>query len=119
MAKEAVRIQDGEIVDYTATGAVANGDVIPLTDRVGVALGDAVAGEVVSLQLDGVFEITAATADAIAFGDVLYFDDTNRVVTTKSDSNGDGTGTPFVKAGIATSAKAANVAGTVYVKIDM
>lgn len=119
MAKEAVRIQDGEVVDYIATGTVANGDIIPLTDRIGIALGDAVPGDTISLQLDGVFEITAATADAIAFGDVLYFDDTNRVVTIKSDSNGDGTGTAFVKAGIATSAKVANVAGTVYVKIDM
>ena len=119
MAKEATKIQNGEVVDYITTGAVANGDVIPLVDRVGVALNDAVTGDSISLELDGVFEINAATADSIVFGDVLYFDATNRVVTILGDSVGDGTGTAFVKAGIATSAKAATVAGSVYVKIDM
>jgi len=111
MAKEAVKIQTGEVVDYTATATIANGDVIPLVDRVGVALNDAITGDVISLELSGVFEITAATADDIAFGDVVYFDATARNVTTDATSN--------VKAGIATSAKAATVAGTVLVKIDM
>jgi len=119
MAKEATKIQKGAVVDYTASATIANGDVVPLTDRVGVALGDAVAGDTISLELEGVFEITAATADAIAFGDVLYFDHINRVATILSDSVGDGTGTAFVKAGIATSVKAASAAGSVYVKIDM
>lgn len=119
MAKEATKIQAGAVVDYTATGTIANGDVIPLVDRVGVALGDAVVGDSISLELEGVFEITAATADTIAFGDVLYFDGTNREVTIKTDTVGDGTGTAYVKAGIATTSKAATVAGSVYVKIDM
>ena len=111
MAKEAVKIQKGEVVDYTATSTIANGDVVPLTDRVGIALGDAVSGDVISLELDGVFEIGATTADAIAFGDVVYFDATTRLVTTDN--------TKGVKAGIATTAKAATAAGSVYVKIDM
>ena len=110
MAKEAVRIQEGDVVDYTATSVVANGDIIPLTDRVGIALNDAVIGDVISLELEGVFEMTATTADAIAFGDVVYFNATSRTVTTTA------TGNTF--AGIAVSAKAGTVAGTVLIKID-
>ncbi len=111
MAKEALKIQKGAVVDYIATSTIANGDVIPLTDRVGVALGDAVAGDVISLDLEGVFEIGATTADAIAVGDVVYFDVNTRLVTTDS--------TKGSKAGISLTAKVAAVAGSVYVKIDM
>lgn len=117
MAKEAIKIQTGSVVDYTATGTVANGDIVPLTDRVGVALDDAVSGDSISLELDGVFEIPAATDDEIVFGSILYFDHTNRVVTILSDSVGDGSGDAFVKAGIATTEKAGTVAGSVYTKI--
>lgn len=111
MAKEALKIQDGDVVDYTATTTIANGDIIPLTDRVGVALSDAVLGDNISLDLEGVYEMGATVADAIAFGAVVYFDATTRLVTTVATGN--------VKAGIATTAKAAKVAGYVYVKIDM
>ena len=111
MAKEAVKIQKGEVVDYTATAAVKVGAVISLTDRVGVACDNAEAGDVISLELSGVFEIGATTADAIAFGDLLYFDASTRLVTT-DDTKG-------VKAGIAITPKAKDVAGSVYVKIDM
>ena len=117
MAKEAVRVQDGNVVEYKASGVVAVGDVVVLGDRVGVSCGDAVEGELISLDLHGVFNIEAATADAIEFGDVLYFDDTNRVVTLQSDSVGDGTGDPFVKAGVAISEKVADAAGSVLIKI--
>lgn len=109
MAKEAVKIQEGGVIDYTAGGTIANGDVVPLTDRVGVALDDAVSGDVISLALEGVFEITGATADTFAIGTVVYFDATARNVTTVATAN-----TP---AGIATTAKAGAVAGTVNVKI--
>lgn len=109
MAKEAVKIQDGGVIDYTAGGTIANGDVVPLTDRIGVALDDAVSGDVISLALEGVFQIDAKTADTFAIGTVVYFDDSNREVTTTSTDN-----TP---AGIAVTAKAGSAAGTVNVKI--
>lgn len=111
MAKEAVKIQKGEVVDYTAGDTVSVGEVISLTDRVGVACDNAEAGDVISLELSGVFEIGATEADAIAFGDLLYFDADTRLVTT-DDTKG-------VKAGIAITPKAKDVAGSVYVKIDM
>ena len=109
MAKEAVKIQEGGVIDYTAVATIANGDVVPFTDRVGVALDDAVSGDVISLALEGVFEMTGTTADTFAIGTVVYFDAATRAVTTVSTSN-----TP---AGIATTAKAGAAAGVVNVKI--
>lgn len=119
MAKEAIRYKKGERLDYTLTGAVDVGDVVPLgTSMIGIASTSGLAGEVVALEVEGIYEINATTADVIAIGDVVYFDDTNRTITIKSDSKGDGSGTPFAKAGIATSEKAENVAGTVLVGIE-
>ena len=109
MAKEAKRIQSGQVVDYVAAGTIANGDVIPLTGRIGIALDDAVSGETISIAITEVYEFTATTADAIAFGAVVYFDATARSITTTATSN--------TLAGFAVSTKAAATAGTVKVKI--
>ena len=109
MAKEATKIQEGEVVDYIAGATIANGDVIPLVDRVGIALNDAVSGDTISLDLEGVYEIGALTADAIVFGAKVWFDATARTVTTTASTH--------VLAGIAVSAKAGATAGSVYVKI--
>ncbi len=108
MAKEALKIQEGGVIDYTAAATIANGDVIPLADRVGVALDDAVIGDVISLALEGVFEITGKTADAFSTGTVVFFDDSAREITVTD------TGNP---AGIAITAKAGAAAGVVNVKI--
>lgn len=109
MSKEATKVQEGGVIDYTASGTISNGDVVPLTTMVGVALDDAVSGDTISLAIAGVFKIDAATADTVAVGDALYFDASNRVVTKTSTSN-----TP---AGTAVTAKAGSTAGTVNVKI--
>ena len=110
MAKEAVKIQEGGVIDYTAGGTLANGDVIPFAaGRIGVALDDAVSGDVISVAIEGVYEITATTADAIAVGATVYFDATARSVTTTSTDN--------TLAGMATTAKAGTTAGSIYVKI--
>ncbi len=119
MAKEAIEIQNGEYIDYTLTGDVSVGDVVPLgTGMIGIATTSGLAGETIALEIEDVYQIAAATADEINVGDKLYFDHTNRELTTKADSNGDGTGTPFAPAGRAVTAKAANVAGTVNVKLN-
>jgi len=117
MAKKAIKIQTGNVVDYTATAVIANGDVIELTDRIGVAQGNAEIGEVVALDLVGVYDIVAADADAIAFGDKVYYDAAGGNITTATDSVGDGTGTAYTPAGIAISTKAGATAGNVWVRI--
>lgn len=109
--KEAILYQEGEVIDYTLTGAVDVGDVIPLgTDMVSIASVSGLTGEVIALEIAKVWQITAATADVIAVGDLLYFDAANRVLTTVSAG--------MVRAGRAISAKAAATAGTVYIKLN-
>lgn len=109
----AVKIQEGRIIDWTNdTGVeVANKSVVDLTTCIGVAQTTIAIGDVGAVELVGVYEETAATADAIAVGDQLYWDATNKVLTT---SDGTGANTP---AGMAVTAKAATVAGSVNVRI--
>lgn len=109
--KEAIRYQDGKKIDHTLTGAVDVGDVVALgLGMIGVASTSGLTGEVIALETEGVYEINATTADVVAEGDLLYFNTTGRELTTTATSN--------VRAGRALSAKAATVAGTVYVKIN-
>ncbi len=110
MAKEAIKVQVGETINYEATATIANGDVIPFAaNRIGVARDDAITGEIIAVALTGVWTIAATTADAVAVGDVLYFDATAREVTTTAASN--------MVAGMAITAKAGATAGTVDVLI--
>lgn len=110
MAKEAIEYQDGHVIDHTLTSDVNVGDVIPLGTMVGVAVTSGLTGEVIAVAIEKVWQVTAATADVITVGAVLYFDATNRVVTTVSTAN--------TLAGKAISAKAVATAGTVYIKIN-
>lgn len=111
MSKQAVKIQEGAVIDYTATATIANGDVIPLVTRCGVALDDAVSGDVISISLEGVYDIIAATADTISVGTALYWDAADENVTIDDD-----TGTN-IACGFAATSKAGSTAGSVYVKI--
>lgn len=111
MAKQAIKIQEGAVIDYTATATIANGDIVLIGSRCGVALDDAVSGDAISLALEGVYEVAAATADAIAVGDSLYWDATNSVVTTTDNSGAN------KSCGFATTAKAGGTPGNVNVKI--
>jgi len=108
MAKEATRIQNGGVVDYIAGATIANGDVIPLTARIGVANDDAVSGDTISLEIEGVFEIAATEATAFAFGEVVYFSASTRLITDVDTDT---------LAGTAVSAKAGATAGSIFVKI--
>lgn len=111
MAKEAIFLQDGKSIDITLESDVDVGDVVPLgTLMVGVANTSGLIGEVISVTTEGVYTLTAATADAVTIGAQLYFDESSRAVTTTATDN--------VKAGIAMSAKAGSSAGVVDVKIN-
>lgn len=105
----AVKIQEGKIIDWENTTGVevANKSVVDLGTRIGVAQTVIAIGETGAVELVGVYEETASTADEINVGDALYWNGTS--LTTTSTDN-----TP---AGMATSAKAAATAGSVYVRI--
>jgi len=76
-------IQGGDAIDYTPATAVAAGDVIQLTDLVGVAKLDIPAGKLGALSVVGVFDFPKSTGAGqdIALGARLYWDAaTNKVL---------------------------------------
>ena len=73
--------QRGEAIDYTATDALANGDVVDLATRIGVAGDDIPAGETGTVHIVGVFEIPKATG-AVTVGQALYWDKAAKKIAT-------------------------------------
>ena len=92
--------QAGVTIDYTNSGAttVAYGDVVVLEDCVGVASSNIAVGALGAVEIEGVYELPAAT-DALALGERVYWDATNGNVTASATNN-----TPC---GITVAAKAA------------
>lgn len=99
--------QKGEVLDYTATDKVANGEVVSLGTRIGVAGEDIAAGETGHLHVVGVFEMAKA-AGAITMGAAVYYDTTEKNITATASGN--------VPAGYA-AAPAASADTTVLVKL--
>lgn len=99
--------QKGEVLDYTATDKVANGEVVSLGTRIGVAGEDIAAGETGHLHVVGVFEMAKATG-AITMGAAVYYDTAEKNITATASGN--------VPAGYA-AAPAASADTTVLVKL--
>jgi len=105
--KEAVKIQEGAVVDYIATAVTVNGQVIKLPEQIGIAYDNAEVGETISLAIEGVFEMEAKTADAFEMGTPVFWDASGKKISKAGSA----------KAGIAVSVKASSVAGMILVKI--
>jgi predicted RecA/RadA family phage recombinase len=80
-------IQPGEVLDYTAGANIASGDVVLVGVRVGVALADIANGATGPVQVSGVFELTKLSTDAPVQGALLYWDNTNKRLTTTASGN--------------------------------
>jgi predicted RecA/RadA family phage recombinase len=87
MPAQAQFVHDGDYVDYKPSSNVAAGDVIVQGDLVGVAKGDIAANKLGALAISGVFDFAKATNVAYTVGTILYWDDTNNVVTTTATGN--------------------------------
>lgn len=104
-------VQLGNSVTITAPqGGVTSGDLVIVGSLVGVAAMDAAAGADVEIAASGVFTLSAAPADEIAVGDMLYYDSQNSVLTKVAGTSS----RPVV--GVAVSAKVA-LGTTVNVKL--
>jgi len=68
-------VGEGDVIDYTAGGAITKGAIVPLSQCAGVALASATgSGAIIPLALDGVFTVTkkaGATLD-FAVGEYAY-----------------------------------------------
>jgi len=87
MTTYAVFLQDGNSIDYTPTSDVQPGDVIVQGSLVGIATRAIPANTTAGLAIRGVFRITKLSTDNVTAGEVLYWDDFNKQVTTTATGN--------------------------------
>lgn len=87
-------VQQGRTLTIPAPAAVSSGGVVVAGAIAGVANGAAAIGQLVDVELEGVFVLPKVAALAIAIGDVVYWDATNKLVTKTASGN--------VKLGVAT-----------------
>lgn len=80
-------IQVGDIVTVPAPASVSSGDGVLVGALFGVAVSDAESGNPVEIMTTGVFELAKNSAEAWTVGADVYWDDTNKVVTTVDTSN--------------------------------
>lgn len=102
-------VSHGNVLPFLAVAAVASGAMVLIGSRVGVAVADIAAGATGSVQVVGEFTVTKLGTDVVAQGALLYWDNTNKRLTTTSSGN--------TLAGFATAA-AGSGAGTVNIKIN-
>ena len=84
---QATYVQDGCAIDYMPGAAIAAGDVVVQGDLVGVAKRPIAANELGAIEVEGVFDFAKNTGVAYTVGQILYWDDTNNVVTTTATGN--------------------------------
>lgn len=74
-------VQDGKTLDFTSAGAIAVGEVLEFANSIGIALTPATAaGQVVSVAMEGVWELAKETGVAFTVGQKLYWDAANNRV---------------------------------------
>lgn len=79
-------IHEGEVIDFVAAGTVTSGDVLFSGILPGVALNSGVSGDIISMQICGVFKLPKTTSLVISQGDKLYFNTgTKKVTKTNTD----------------------------------
>ena len=80
-------IQPGDVVTVAAPAAVSSGDGVLVGTLFGVAAFDADSAANVEIKTRGVFELAKNSAEAWTVGIAIYWDNTNKVVTSTSTSN--------------------------------
>lgn len=73
----------GRTAQHTASGAIASGDVVPITDRIGIAVADIADAEVGTVALEGAWTIAKTTGTAWTVGQRLWWNtSTSKAITT-------------------------------------
>lgn len=80
-------VQDGETITLVAPAALASGDGVLVGGFFGIAANAAASGANVEVKLNGVYQITALSTDTGAVGTKVYWDNTNKRITTTASGN--------------------------------
>lgn len=81
------KVKEGKVISYAHTAAVTSGDPVKIGLLLGVALTDAAANVECEYAIGEVHELTKVTADVVAIGVALYWDDTAKKLTTTVGTN--------------------------------
>lgn len=104
-------IQPGDSLDMIAPATLASGDGVLIGALFGVAASAAASGARVAIATKGVFEMPKASAENIAAGAILHWDDSAKELTLDSDTGGN------PKVGVAVQASAGG-APTVRIRLN-
>lgn len=104
-------VQEGHVIDFpnTSGATIASGAAVLMGTRIGVAVGDIANNDTGPVRVTGVHTIAKLGTDVVALGAALYWDNTNKRLTTTASGN--------TYAGWATGA-AGNGVTTVNIKIN-
>lgn len=102
-------IQKGHTLTLVSAAAIAAGAAMLKGKIFGIAVNDVAASGSGEFVTEGVFELPALSTDTAAQGAILYWDDTNKRLTTTAAGN--------TRVGVAAEAKAA-AATTAIIKLD-
>ena len=80
-------IKEGKTLSLLAPYTVTSGSGLEVGSVFGVASNDAASGAAVEAMVEGVFTLAKNSAEAWTVGELLYWDNTNKVVTATSTSN--------------------------------
>lgn len=80
-------IQEGDTLTLTAPYARSAGEGALVGTLFGVACNDVASGSAGEFAREGVFDITALSTDTGSVGAKMYWDDTNKRLTTTATSN--------------------------------
>ena len=81
-------VSEGSVISAAAPYALTSGQGALIGAALfGVASADAASGAPVELNVNGVFDLAALSTDTAAVGAVLYWDNTNRRLTTTATGN--------------------------------
>lgn len=80
-------VQDGDVISVTAPYALTSGQGCLVGSLFGIAVKDYGNGAAAEIRRDGVFDVTALSTDTASQGAKLYWDNTNRRLTTTVSGN--------------------------------
>lgn len=79
-------VQEGKALNYTAGADILSGDFVLIGTIGGIATTAIANGKVGAVHITGIFNVAKATG-AITQGAKLYWDNTNKVLTTTASGN--------------------------------
>lgn len=80
-------LSSGSVISHTPSADVASGAVVLVGTKIGVAVAAIAANAAGSLQVVGEFAIAKLSTDVVAQGAALYWDNTNKRLTTTASGN--------------------------------